>query len=736
MKRISLLLCLILQTSLVSFAQNAKQFPFRDESLPVNDRIEDLLGRLTFEQKISLMVHDNPEIETLGIKSYNWWNEALHGVARKGLATVFPQAIALAATFDDVAVEETFSMVSDEGRAKFNEYRKNGDYNIGLSFFTPNINIFRDPRWGRGMETYGEDPFLTSRMGVACVKGLQGNDSNHLKSLACAKHLAVHSGPEGVRHEFDVSVSPYDLYMTYLPAFKALIKEADVQQVMCGYNRLEGDPCCTNEELLVNILRNEWKYDNIVVTDCWALNDCWERDTVIPRHKTHETAALAAADAFSNAVDLECGSGKQALLDALKQNLISEDIIDEHLRRILRAQFKLGIFNEKSPYSDYSEDMISSESHVNQALKMAEESIVLLKNDGVLPLKKYVKIAVIGPNAYDSTMLLANYNGTPNHSITILEGIYRHLGGAGELHIKSDDTLLNTPAGVQIYYNKACNLVDDKYVPSEDFYRNIDESKVTIFVGGLSPEVEGEELSVRADGFERGDRTRIELPKAQAEMLQYLRLDGHDPIFVICTGSAIALENVKDYPEAILCAWYGGQETGTAVAKVLFGDYNPAGRLPVTFYSSTSQLPDFKDYSMKGRTYRYMTGKPAYAFGYGLSYTEFVYDRPMYNKAKRVLSFRVRNVGAVDGDEVAQVYLTVKDEAHGLKKQLVGFKRVHIKAGKSARVKIQIPEEAFYYYDDGNGENNSAPVFKKYKNVSLMYGSSSRDRDLKLIKVM
>ena len=719
--------------SMMLISQNTDNFPFRNPKLPINERIDDLISRLTLEEKLGMLEHQAPGVERLGISPYNWWNEALHGVARNGLATVFPQPIALAATFDDKAVEETFSVVSDEARAKFNISKKAGRYDVGLSFFTPNINIFRDPRWGRGMETYGEDPFLTGKIGVACVKGLQGDDKTYFKTIACAKHFAVHSGPEHFRHEFDAEVSARDLWTTYLPAFETLIKDANVQSVMCAYNSLYGEPCCTNDNLLINILRNKWHFDNILVTDCWALNDCWERDTLIPRHETHATAAETAADAFSSSVDLECGSGYQALVDAVNQNFLPISIVDSHLHRILREQFRLGLYDPDSliPFSSYAENIIDNQIHKDKALEMAEKSIVLLENKGVLPIgSRFTKIAVIGPNAYDSVMQWGNYNGTPSKTVTILEGIYNYMSGQQPFDIHNDDTLILLPSGKSLYYNKCCDHVKGEYVLQSDFYDNIKKSDVVIFVGGISPSLEGEQLGIKLDGFMDGDRTIIELPKVQDEMLQYLRMTGKKIILVLCNGSAISLDWEKKCSDAIVEMWYGGQAGGTAVANVLFGNYNPAGRLPVTFYKSTSQIPPFKDYNMKGRTYKFMTEKPTYPFGYGLSYSTFAYKKFSFDKKSSMVSVNVQNTGNYDGDEVVQVYLNNPNDPSGPVKTLVGFKRVFIKARQTVEVEIPIDLKSFYSFDD-----NIEAFVMRHGHFSLYCGGSSDESSLHKITV-
>lgn len=841
------------------------KYPFQDPDLPVEQRVDNLLSLLTPEEKVGQMMNATPAIERLGIPPYDWWNEALHGVARAGRATVFPQAIALAATFDDQEVLRTFSMVSDEARAKYHQYQKDKEYDRykGLTFWTPNINIFRDPRWGRGMETYGEDPYLTERMGVAVTKGLQGDDPQYFKTHACAKHYAVHSGPEWNRHEFDVTVTPRDLYETYLPAFEALVKEANVQEVMCAYNRYEGKPCCGSDKLLIDILRNSWGYQHIILSDCGAINDFWERDPNTPRHETHPDAASASVDAVLSGTDLECGDSYKALTEALKAGKIQEEQLDQSLRRLLKGRFELGMFDpdERVPFSKIPYSVVESPEHVEQALNMARKSIVLLKNqNNLLPLSKGIKkIAVVGPNAADSTMLWANYNGFPTHTTTILEGIREKVpnaeviyelgcnhaadyvmtdlgdhissaagqgfaseffnntafegepvykGLARELHYTTggntqfapnvnltdftarftgefispiDGTIeleLSGNDGIRLYVadEKVVDVWGNEYGASKTYLlkarkgekypirieymqrigsadlnfsigvrtpvdcaataQRAKEADVIVFVGGISPRLEGEEMPVNVEGFRKGDRTDIELPKVQKEMIKALVATGKPVVYVVCTGSALALNWENDHVGAIVNAWYGGQEGGTAVADVLFGDYNPSGRLPVTFYKSVTQIPDFEDYSMKGRTYRFMTEKPLYPFGYGLSYTTFEYGDAQLSKKEIkpdeevILTLEIANKGQRDGDEVAQVYVKNPNDPEGPIKALKAFKRVHVKSGEKQVVEIHLPAKAFQSFDDKTQTMEVRPG-----QYELLYGGSSDDRQLKSIKL-
>jgi len=702
-----------------------QDLPFRNPALSTEKRIDDLLGRLTLEEKVMQMMDQTPAIERLGIPVYNWWNEALHGVARTGLATVFPQAIALAATFDETAMFETFSVISDEARAKYHNYQKSKQFNRyeGLTFWTPNINIFRDPRWGRGMETYGEDPYLTAKMGVAAVKGLQGNDPKYFKSFACAKHFAVHSGPESNRHSFNAIVSNRDLWQTYLPAFEALVKEGNVQQVMCAYNRFEDKPCCGSDKLLVDILRNNWGYKGIVVSDCGAIDDFYQKDKRTPRHETHPDAPTASADAVLNGTDVECGSSYKSLLDAVKKGLIKESQIDVSLRRLFKGRFELGMFDpdEMVKWSKIPYSVVDCQAHRDKALKMARESMVLLKNkNNTLPLSKKINtIAVVGPNANDSVMLWANYNGFPSKTTTILQGIKNKLPNS------------------TIIYEKGCRHAGDVNKDSINLaVSKVKNADVILFVGGISPRLEGEEMRVTVEGFKGGDRTNIEIPTVQKEMVKALKATGKPVVYVFCTGSALALNWEEGNVDAILNAWYGGEAAGTAVADILFGDYNPAGRLPVTFYKSADQLPAFEDYSMKGRTYRYMTQKPLYPFGFGLSYTTFTYKSARLSKSvicktdSVKLSVEVQNTGKRDGDEVVQVYLRNPNDPNGPLKALKSFKRVPLKAGESKKVSFGFAAVAFNSFNDQTQKFEILPG--KYE---LLYGGSSDDQSLKKVDI-
>jgi len=687
MKRLLLILlastiyCII---PLIGFTQ---QYPFQDTTLDIETRVNDLIGRLTIDEKLSLLEHQNPAIPHLGLKPYSWWNEALHGVGRNGTATVWPMPIALAASFDSKMVENIFSQVAAEAHKKYRESQAQGNYGdyAGLTFFTPNINIFRDPRWGRGMETYGEDPYLTAKMGAACVGGLQhGSNDGSLTAAACLKHFAVHSGPEGTRHQFDANISQRDLWTTYLPAFEYIISKSDVKQVMCGYNRLNGSPCCTNRELLVDILRNKWKYDGIVVTDCWALNDCWERDTVIPRHKTHATAALAASDAFGSEVDLECGSGLQALKIAVDSGYIPESKIDEHLRRVLSLRLEI---TESHPNFSNLPEITPHDA--------ATETFVLLKNDGILPIDGK-RLFVAGSNANDTLMPLGNYNGTPLHTSTILEGL------------------------------------SQRFAISPD----ASDADIIVYAGGLNPQLEGEELPIDIPGFHKGDRTRIELPENQVEEIRQLKKLGKPLVLLLCTGSAIALENIIDETNAIMVCWYGGEDMGKAVASALAGESDNFGRLPVTFYKSTSQLPDFDDYNMQGRTYKYMQEKPLFPFGYGLSYSEFKISEVKVDINGMRVTGTISNIGTKakckSGKSVIQVYIKNPNDKSGLQKSLIGMQKIEVPVGGTSTFDIKIDKFWLREYNEITGEM-TAP--KNGKKLILQIGFSSDDNDLEDITI-
>lgn len=657
----------------------AQSFPWQDTTRSLDSRVEWLIENLTLDEKLSLMVHQNPAIPRVGLPAYSWWNEALHGVGRAGLATVYPMPIALAATFDPQTVRSVFSHVAQEALIKYRQAQDTGgtgDY-TGLTFFTPNINIFRDPRWGRGMETYGEDPYLTARMGLACVEGLQGGHT-----AACLKHFAVHSGPEGVRHEFDSRVSDRDLRTTYLPAFEYIIRHSNVAQVMCGYNRLNGSPCCTNRRLF-DILRNEWHYDGILVTDCWALNDAYELDTVIPRHRTHATAALAYGDAFGREVDLECGSGLPALRQAVEQGLVPESKVDEHVRRILRVRLAVtGSTSQTGPTSQTS------------PIDVAAQSMVLLKNNGVLPLRGLPNIILDGPNAEDSLMPLGNYNGTPRHTVTIREAL--------EDNLKRSLISSATPT--------------------------------VIYCGGLNPQLEGEELPVEKEGFFKGDRTLIELPREQVEEIKAYKKRGFHVVLVLCAGSAVSLEEVLDDCDAVLLAWYGGEAMGTAVRQLLYGERDDFGRLPVTIYRSTDDLPPFDDYAMLGRTYRYADPERVeFPFGFGFSYSFFSIKEPWVDEA----NFRVGGTLSLCNTDapastshrtVVQVYMQHPGDPSAPAKQLIGTASLSPTESQPL-LPFSIDLDPFWFrqYNETTREMEEPADGTRF---TLQIGFSSDDRDL------
>ena len=718
--------------SLCSSTGWGQQFPWQDTTKSLDARVDWLVDNLTLDEKLSLMVHHNPAIPHVGLPAYSWWNEALHGVGRAGLATVYPMPIALAATFDPSGIEFLFSLVANEARNKYHMAQDTGgtgDY-TGLTFFTPNINIFRDPRWGRGMETYGEDPYLTAMMGRACVKGLQhawaeNYVGNPLITAACLKHFAVHSGPEGIRHEFDSRVSERDLRTTYLPAFEYIIKNTDVQQVMCGYNRLNGEPCCTNRRLF-DILRNEWHYDGILVTDCWALNDAYETDTVIPRHRTHATAALAYGDAFGREVDLECGSGLPALREAVQQGLVPVSKVDNHLRRILRT--RLAVTDEPKESEQQTEYDIDF-------LGFFTRSIVLLKNNGILPLRLDDSLRLEGPNMWDSLMPLGNYNGTPRHTVTIGEGLqnkpYCHRKLEGESDSSPSKRVLIYAGGLNPRLEGESDSSPSKL---EGVDREAGRGRVLIYAGGLNPQLEGEELPVEKEGFFRGDRTLIELPNEQVEEIKAFKAQGYRVVLVLCTGSAIALENVIDLCDAVLVAWYGGEQMGNALRELLFGCRDDFGRLPVTFYRSTLDLPPFDDYHMQDRTYRYADRSHVeYPFGYGLSYSYHqLWGTPVVDEANFSVSGLVSqcatDCNAFLHRTVVQVYLKNDNDPDAPVKQLIAVKPIWTVSFED-KVPFSIQLDPFWFRQF-NPQTGLLQEPMDGTQFTLQIGFSSDDRDL------
>jgi beta-glucosidase len=671
-------------------------FPFRDTSLPLETRVRDLIDRMTINEKITQTLYTASAIPRLGVPDYNWWCEALHGVARAGTATVFPQAIGLAATWDRDLVFQTAEAIAVEGRAKYHEYDRRGDHEIykGLTFWSPNINIFRDPRWGRGHETYGECPFLTSRIGVAFITGLQGSDPKHLTAAACAKHYVVHSGPEVGRHSFDATVGQQDLYETYLPAFKAAVQEAKVAGVMGAYNRTNGEPCCASETLMGKILRSDWGFDGYYVSDCGAIRDIWAH------HRVAADGAEAAAMAVRNGCDLNCGQAYKDLTIALALDLVSEAEIDTCLQRLFTIRFRLGMFDppEEVAAAKTPLELNDCPEHHELSLQGARKSMVLLKNDGVLPLSKDVKtIAVIGPTADDQNVLLGNYFGTPSQTVTILEGIQRAV---------SPGTRVLYARGSTLYDGESPAWSNNAHLGLSEAQALADRADVVIVCAGLTPRMEGEEGDVAAsDGG--GDRLDVALPHCQEKLLKAIGETGKPVVHVLTGGSGIAINYSESTFGAILATWYPGQFGGTAVAELLFGDTNPSGRMPITAVKSSQQLPHFHDYSMQGRTYRYMTEEPLFPFGFGLSYTTFEYDSLSVSETSTsgegpiTVSARVRNTGARDGDEVVQLYVRHLDAKQRTPIcQLRGFQRVHLPAGAEETVAFELGGRDFAVYTE------------------------------------
>ncbi|MTK54327.1 MAG: glycoside hydrolase family 3 protein [Paludibacter sp.] len=851
---------------LLSATSWGQQLPYQNPNLSSEARAQDLISRLTLTEKATLMCDQSDAIPRLGIKKFNWWSEALHGYANNDSVTVFPEPVGMAASFDDKLLYRIYNAISDEGRAKYNLWLQRGNENkrfLSLSVWTPNVNIFRDPRWGRGQETYGEDPYLTSRMGVQVVKGLQGPaDAKYRKLLACAKHYAVHSGPEWSRHELNLNnVNPRELYETYLPAFKALVQDADVRQVMCAYQRLDDEPCCGNTRLLQRILRDEWGYKYMVVSDCGAVTDFFTS------HRVSSDAVHAASKAVLAGTDVECVWENYPFKDlpaAVDKGLIKESDINKSLLRVLTGRFDLGDFDDNSivPWAQIPASVLNNQEHRQLALDMAREAMTLLQNKkNLLPLSKTGKqIAVIGPNANDKPMLWGNYNGTPVHTISILDGIKTKI---------SDK---------KIMYDKGCDLVEDKVTQSYfdqlssgnkkgfkvTYWNNIDRSgdpvatvqisnpikmttagqhefasgvklegfsglfeaeftpkvseelvfkggatgdfelivngqslqkysnwrtlpsripfkveagktykieiryaqknnwqanieldfgkelnvdytklidklkgvETVVFVGGLSGSLEGEEMPVSYPGFKGGDRTNIDLPAVQRNCLKALKEAGKKVIFVNCSGSAIALTPETESCDAILQAWYPGELGGQAVADVLFGDYNPSGKLPITFYKSSAQLKDFEDYSMKGRTYRYMTDA-LFPFGYGLSYTKFTIGNATLDKNTLSanedvkVTIPVSNTGKRQGTEILQVYVRKVNDVDGPLKTLKGFQRVSLNAGQKTNVTIDLPSSSFEFYDWSQRKMMVTPG-----EYEIFYGNSSDAKDLKKATVV
>lgn len=742
---------ILLTASLTTHADLADTNLWRDPSQPIAARVENLVAQMTLAEKVSQLSCECRAIPRLGIPAYSHRNEGLHGRVTDGgddFATVFPQAIGMAATWDTPLIHAEADVISTEARAKSNDYAEHHDgtraHRFGLSYYAPNINIFRDPRWGRGQETYGEDPFLTSRMAVAFIQGLQGDDPRYVKIIACAKHFVVHSGPEPLRHSFDPKPPERDFYETYLPAFEAAVRESHVGSVMGAYTALYGVPDCASHFLLTDLLRKKWGFDGFVISDGGAIWDVWSQHKFAPTPAATAAATVkAGCDMCSGNVQpnaavrrrsadwtadtrgwLHGGEDYYVLTNSVAEGLISEKEIDTAAGRELTARFRLGLFDPASlvPWSKIGLDQNDTPAHRALALKVAEESIVLLKNDGLLPLNraKLKRIAVIGPNADAKKILFGNYNGTPSSATTILDGIKKFAGD-----------------GIGVSYDEGCPLAlrndgSNKLTPEkiDQVVATAKSADVLIFVGGIDSTLEKEEANAWQnpfDGFSRGDRTRIELPQPQEELLKKLSATGKPIVFVNCSGSAIAMPWEAEKIPAIVQAWYPGEEGGTAVAKILFGEVNPAGRLPITFYRSTEDLPDFENYSLSNRTYRYFNGKPLFAFGHGLSYTTFSYKTIFVNNSTAdgsiKISFELKNTGARDGDEVPQVYFrNLNSSVPQPKEALCGFTRVHLAAGESKTVILEIPAQRLRFWDPAKKDYVVDPG-----NYELLVGAASDD---------
>lgn len=697
---------LLLSMTLVS----QEKYPFQDSNFPIEGRIDDLISRLSLEEKASLMLYTNPAIERLGIPEYNWWNESLHGIGRAGKATVFPQAIGLAASFDKDLLFQVASIISDEARAKHQAALAIGSHEqyTGLTFWSPNVNIFRDPRWGRGQETYGEDPYLTSKLAIAYVKGMQGDDPNYLKTSACAKHFVVHSGPEESRHRFNAYPDEVDFRETYLPAFKALVDNG-VESVMCAYNRLYGEACCGSPYLLNSLLREEWGFKGHIVTDCWAIDDIWLR------HQITDDPLVATAMAMDAGSNLNCGSMYNNIVEVVKKGLVKEERVNELLRPLLRTRMKLGLLgaDKNAPYQHYDANILGSEEHRKAALLAAQKSMVLLKNEHqVLPLKSedLHKIYVTGPTANDLTVLLGNYNGLNGTLVSFLEGIVNRANPGTVVEFNQGSLLTGNMNFNGIYHAGSSDAI--------------------IACVGNSRFLEGEDGDALLNDH-GGDRIDIRLPENQMAFLRKLKeAAGEKPLILVVTGgSAIALGDVKELADVIIFAWYPGQEGGNALASILFGDYNPSGRLPVTFYKSVNDLPDFDDYHMDDRTYRFFKKEALYEFGYGLSYADFGYsnlrviqDSNDFNEEIEI-RFTLKNNSNIDGEEVVQLY--VKEESDRLKnplKSLKGFQRVFLKAAEEKEVVLRLPIDDLAHWDI---ESQSFVI--QNNGFELQIGSSSKN---------
>ncbi len=674
---------------------------YLDESLSFEERAKALVAEMTLEEKVFQTLHGAKEIKRLDVKAYNYWNEALHGVARAGVATVFPQAIGLAAMFDEDFMEEIADVISTEGRAKFNAQQKYGDYDIykGLTFWSPNVNIFRDPRWGRGHETFGEDPYLTSRLGVRFINGIQGHDEKYLKAAACAKHFAVHSGPEEIRHSFNAEATKQDMCETYLPAFKACVQEADVEVVMGAYNRTNGEPCCGSQTLLKDILRDTWGFKGHVTSDCWAIKDFHEF------HMVTKTPVESVSLAMNNGCDLNCGNLFGNLLQAVRDGLVEEKTIDGAVTRLMTTRMKLGLFDAKIPYSEIGYEQVDTKEHRALNRKAAQKSVVLLKNaDKLLPLdkSKIKSIGVVGPNANSRAALVGNYEGTASEYVTVLEGIREAVG---------DD--------VRVFFSEGCHLYKDRIsglAQANDRMAEAravaDASDVVVVCLGLDATIEGEEGDA-GNEFGSGDKKSLNLPGLQQQVLEAVCESGKPVVLVLLAGSALAVTWADEHAGAILHGSYPGAQGGRAIADILFGKVSPEGKLPITFYRTTEELPEFTDYSMKNRTYRYMKNEALYPFGYGLSYTDFALEAEcgaaeIAAGGKVELKAKLTNTGAMTGAETVQVYVRAKDVPEAPNWQLKGFKKLTLAAGEAKETVITLTDKAFGLFDE-NGEKKLYP---------------------------
>ena len=674
------------------------------------ERAKKLVSKMTLQEKAEQLTYNAAANERSNIPRYNWWNEGLHGVARAGTATVFPQAIGLAAIFDEDFIERVAEVISTEGRAKYNEYSKNEDRDIykGLTFWSPNVNIFRDPRWGRGQETYGEDPYLTSRLGVSFIKGLQGSEK-YLKLAACAKHFAVHSGPEGLRHEFNAIVNDKDLYETYLPAFEACVKEADVESVMGAYNRTNGEPCCGSKSLLVDILRGKWGFKGHVVSDCWAIADFHNN------HRVTSTATQSAALAIKNGCDLNCGNVYLQMMLAYKEGLVSEDDITCATERLIATRVRLGMFDDDCIYDKIPYEKNDCMEHNKLSLEAARKSMVLLKNNGVLPLNKskIKSIAVIGPNSDSKIMLSGNYHGTASKYTTILEGIHDEVGEE-----------------IRVYYSEGCHLYKDKVedlaLPGDRISEAVSVTKrsdVAILCLGLDSTIEGEQGDT-GNSEAAGDKNDLSLPGKQQELLEAVIKTGTPVIVVLGTGSALTFNGLEEKCDAILNVWYPGSHGGRAVSDIIFGKYSPSGKLPITFYKGIENLPDFEDYSMINRTYRYMNDESLYSFGYGLTYSNVELtnltvkkDRNYFNEI--FVTVDIKNIGKYDIEEVIQCYIKNLESKYAVKNHsLVAFKRVSLKVGESKKVTLKIDKKSFEVVDNKGNRLIDSKRYKLYVGIS------------------